>query len=92
MPSKTLMVDVFLPPAPIRHGEQNPCFSVASFSNDDEGDKDVTKKVTSALERVTSDYHSGSSSDEDSILTSHLTVPHSHHAYQVLYITFFYCL
>ncbi|XP_029029492.1 protein BTG3 [Betta splendens] len=55
-----------------RYGEQNPCFSVATFCSDEE-DKDVTKKVTTALERVTSDYHSGSSSDEESTHTS----PHS---------------
>ncbi|KAM3869104.1 protein BTG3 [Diretmus argenteus] len=67
-----------------RYGEQNPFFSVASFSSDDEGDKDVTKKVTSALERVTSDYHSGSSSDEESTLASHLTLPHSRHTHQVM--------
>lgn len=58
-----------------RYGEQSPCFSVATFSGDEEDDKDVAKKVTSALERVTSDYHSGSSSDEDSTHTSPLTVP-----------------
>ncbi|KAL3971512.1 hypothetical protein ACER0C_027031 [Sarotherodon galilaeus] len=58
-----------------RYGEQNPCFSVATFSSDDEDGKDVAKKVTSALERVTSDYHSGSSSDEESARTSPLTIP-----------------
>lgn len=58
-----------------RYGEQNPCFSVATFTSDDEDDKDVAKKVTSALERVTSDYHSGSSSDEESTRTSPLTIP-----------------
>ncbi|XP_039869303.1 protein BTG3 [Simochromis diagramma] len=58
-----------------RYGEQNPCFSVATFSSDDEDGKDVSKKVTSALERVTSDYHSGSSSDEESARTSPLTIP-----------------
>ncbi|KAJ8402265.1 hypothetical protein AAFF_G00371300 [Aldrovandia affinis] len=50
-----------------RYGERNLAFTVASFSGDDEDDKEnVTKKVTSAVEKVTSDYHSGSSSDEDS--------------------------
>lgn len=67
-----------------RYGEQNPCFSVASFSNDDEEDKDVAKKVTSALERVTSDYHSGSSSDEESIRTSPLTIPSNRCASQAM--------
>lgn len=75
----------------IRYGEHNPCFSVATFSNDNEEDKDVAKKVTSALERVTSDYHSGSSSDEESIRTSPLTVLNSRSPYQVgLYTIYFY--
>uniref|UniRef100_UPI0037E88981 protein BTG3 n=1 Tax=Semicossyphus pulcher TaxID=241346 RepID=UPI0037E88981 len=67
-----------------RYGEQNPCFSVASFSNDEEEDKDVAKKVTSALERVTSDYHSGSSSDEEGMRTSPLTVPNSRSVSQTM--------
>lgn len=67
-----------------RYGEQNPCFSVASFSSDDEEDRDVAKKVTSALERVTSDYHSGSSSDEESIRTSPLTISSNRCASQAL--------
>lgn len=71
----------------IRYGEQNPCFSVATFSNDEEEDKDVAK-VTSALERVTSDYHSGSSSDEESTRTSPLTVPNSRCSYKVLHHKF----
>lgn len=68
----------------IRYGEQNPCFSVATFSSDKEEDKEVARKVTSALERVTSDYHSGSSSDEESTRTSPLTIPNNRCAYQVL--------
>ncbi|KAM4546169.1 protein BTG3 isoform 1-T2 [Fundulus diaphanus] len=67
-----------------RYGEQNPCFSVATFSSDDEDDKDVAKKVTSALERVTSDYHSGSSSDEESTRSSPLTVPNSRWTHQAM--------
>ncbi|KAM4726460.1 protein BTG3 [Anableps anableps] len=67
-----------------RYGEQNPCFSVATFSSDDEDDKDVAKKVTSALERVTSDYHSGSSSDEESTHSSPLTVPSSRWTHQTM--------
>lgn len=79
---------VFFPLNPIiRYGEHNPCFSVATFSNDNEEDKDVAKKVTSALERVTSDYHSGSSSDEESIRTSPLTVLNSRCPYQVCHYT-----
>lgn len=64
---------------------------MATFSNDNEEDKDVAKKVTSALERVTSDYHSGSSSDEESIRTSPLTVLNSRCPYQVCHDTI-YCL
>ncbi|XP_069001729.1 protein BTG3 [Embiotoca jacksoni] len=67
-----------------RYGEQNPCFSIATFSSNDEDDKAVAKKVTSALERVTSDYHSGSSSDEESTHNSPLTVPSSRCAYQTM--------
>ncbi|KAM6984337.1 LOW QUALITY PROTEIN: protein BTG3 [Tautogolabrus adspersus] len=67
-----------------RYGEQNHFFSVASFSNDDKEDKDVAKKVTSALERVTSDYHSGSSSDEEGMRASPLTVPNSRSAKQTM--------
>ena len=65
----------------IRHGETNPWFSLATFSND-EDDKDVAK-VTQALERVTSDYHSGSSSDEEATRTSPHTVHNSRSDYKV---------
>jgi protein Tob/BTG len=41
---------------------------VASFSEGEADEKEVARKVTSALERVTSDYSSGSSSDEDCTL------------------------
>lgn len=67
-----------------RYGEQNPCFSVATFPSEEEDGKDVAKKVTSALERVTSDYHSGSSSDEEGTRTSPLTIDHSRGAYQAM--------
>ena len=79
----------FSSPPIIRYGEQNPCFSVATFANDEEEDKDVAKKVTSALERVTSDYHSGSSSDEESVHTSPLTISNSRCSYQVLHNIFY---
>ncbi|KAK5859147.1 hypothetical protein PBY51_003234 [Eleginops maclovinus] len=65
-----------------RHGEQNPWFSVATFS-DDEDDKEVAK-VTKALERVTSDYHSGSSSDEEVARTSPHTVHNSRWEYKAI--------
>ncbi|XP_038846090.1 protein BTG3 [Salvelinus namaycush] len=69
-----------------RYGERNLAFTVASFSGDDK--EDVTKKVTSAVERVTSDYHSCSSSDEDSGLRETRpppTFPQNRHKYQVIY-------
>lgn len=56
--------------------ENKPYLTVATMSSDDEDDKELAKKVTSALERVTSDYHSGSSSDEESARNSPLTLPH----------------
>ncbi|XP_066507404.1 protein BTG3 [Hoplias malabaricus] len=74
-----------------RYGEKNLAFTVASFSSDDDDDdddkEDVTKKVTSAVERVTSDYHSGSSSDEDSgYRESRITsFPHNHPPFQLIY-------
>ncbi|XP_034744917.1 protein BTG3 [Etheostoma cragini] len=78
-PELTLWVD----PGSVccRVGEQNPCFSVASFSKTKDEDKDVAK-VTSALERVTSDYHSGSSSDEESTRAPPFALPNTHCAYQ----------
>ncbi|XP_037322683.2 protein BTG3 [Pungitius pungitius] len=80
-PELTLWVD----PGEVscRYGENNPCFSVARFSKYAEGDTDIVK-VTSALERATSDYHSGSSSDEESTRTSPLTVFNGRNAYQTM--------
>ncbi|KAL0994391.1 hypothetical protein UPYG_G00121590 [Umbra pygmaea] len=71
-----------------RYGEKNLAFTVASFSGDEDDKEDVTKKVTSAVERVTSDYHSGSSSDEDSGLRETRlppTISNNRHTYQVVY-------
>ncbi|GAB1300387.1 Protein BTG3 [Apodemus speciosus] len=49
-----------------RYGEKNNAFIVASFENEDENKDEISKKVSRALDKVTSDYHSGSSSsDED---------------------------
>lgn len=73
-----------------RYGEKNHGFTVASFSSDDDDDKvDVTKRVTSAVERVTSDYHSGSSSDEDTSFREPLFTPpfHNQPPYQVHNVT-----
>ncbi|XP_062340957.1 protein BTG3 [Osmerus eperlanus] len=67
-----------------RYGEKNHAFTVASFSGDNDDDKeDVTKKVTSAVERVTSDYHSGSSSDEENSFRETLTLPQRHSTFQM---------
>ncbi|XP_056415398.1 protein BTG3 [Hyla sarda] len=47
-----------------RYGEKNPSFVVASF--DCKEDKmEISRKVNYAMEKVTSDYHSGSSSDDE---------------------------
>ncbi|XP_028938570.1 protein BTG3 isoform X2 [Ornithorhynchus anatinus] len=48
-----------------RYGEKNNAFVVASFQSGDENKDEISKKVTSAVDKVTSDYHSGSSSDEE---------------------------
>ncbi|XP_024921341.1 protein BTG3 [Cynoglossus semilaevis] len=61
-----------------RYGERSLCFSVATFSSDEEQDKYVAKKVISALTRVTSDYHSDSSSDEERTRTPPLMIDPSH--------------
>lgn len=61
-----------------RLAENKPYLTVATMSSDDEDDKELAKKVSSALERVTSDYHSGSSSDEESTRNSPLTLPNRH--------------
>lgn len=71
-----------------RYGEKNHAFTVARFSGDDEEDKeDVTRKVTSAVEKVTSDYHSGSSSsDEDASAREACpppALPQRRHAFQM---------
>ncbi|ELW71634.1 PGAP2-interacting protein [Tupaia chinensis] len=48
-----------------QYGEKNNAFIVASFENENEHKDEISKKVTRALDKVTSDYHSGSSSDEE---------------------------
>ncbi|KAF0879936.1 BTG3 protein, partial [Crocuta crocuta] len=48
-----------------RYGEKNNAFIVASFENEDENKDEISKKVTRALDKVTSDYHSGSSSSDE---------------------------
>lgn len=49
----------------LRYGEKNNAFIVASFENEDENKDEISKKVTRALDKVTSDYHSGSSSSDE---------------------------
>ncbi|KAM3934002.1 protein BTG3 [Leptodactylus fuscus] len=46
-----------------RYGEKNPSFVVASFESKDQ--MEISQKVNRAMEKVTSDYHSGSSSDDE---------------------------
>ncbi|MEJ1283048.1 B cell translocation gene 3 [Cricetulus griseus] len=48
-----------------RYGEKNNAFIVASFENEDENKDEISKKVSRALDKVTSDYHSGSSSSDE---------------------------
>lgn len=48
-----------------RYGEKNNAFIVASFESEDENKDEISKKVTRALDKVTSDYHSGSSSSDE---------------------------
>ncbi|XP_038622246.1 protein BTG3 isoform X2 [Tachyglossus aculeatus] len=43
----------------------DPCEVCCSFKSGDENKDEISKKVTSAVDKVTSDYHSGSSSDEE---------------------------
>uniref|UniRef100_M3YEV5 Anti-proliferative protein domain-containing protein n=1 Tax=Mustela putorius furo TaxID=9669 RepID=M3YEV5_MUSPF len=47
------------------YGEKNNAFIVASFENEDENKHEISTKVTRALDKVTSDYHSGSSSSDE---------------------------
>lgn len=56
-----LFLDFFI----LRYGEKNNAFIVASFENEDENKDEISKKVTRALDKVTSDYHSGSSSSDE---------------------------
>uniref|UniRef100_F7H1K1 BTG anti-proliferation factor 3 n=1 Tax=Callithrix jacchus TaxID=9483 RepID=F7H1K1_CALJA len=48
-----------------RYGEKNNAFIVASFENEDENKDEISRKVTRAFDKVTSDYHSGSSSSDE---------------------------
>ncbi|XP_073473168.1 protein BTG3 [Aquarana catesbeiana] len=57
-----------------RYGEKNPSFVVASFDSKDDEKMEISQKVNYAMDKVTSDYHSGSSS-EDEVYISHKTTP-----------------
>ncbi|KAG8434491.1 hypothetical protein GDO86_012752 [Hymenochirus boettgeri] len=46
-----------------RYGEKNEPFTIASFIGKD--GNSVSKRISSAVEKATSDYHSGTSSDEE---------------------------
>ncbi|CAI9614503.1 unnamed protein product, partial [Staurois parvus] len=90
-----------------RYGEKNPSFVVASFDSKDDEKMEISQKVNYAMEKVTSDYHSGSSS-EDEVYISHKTpptpvIPRTCDIYQVfnwigvcvfffVFFFFFYCL
>ena len=53
----------------LRYSEDTPPFTLARFIGDDDNEN-VLLKVRSALERVTSDYHSETSSDDDGVCIS----------------------
>ncbi|KAM4044349.1 protein BTG3 [Anomaloglossus baeobatrachus] len=57
-----------------RYGEKNPSFVVASFaSNNDQ--MEISQKVMYAMDKVTSDYHSGSSSDDEVYINKKIPPP-----------------
>ncbi|KAG9486165.1 protein BTG3 isoform X2 [Eleutherodactylus coqui] len=55
-----------------RYGEKNPSFVVASFESTDDK-MEMSRNVNYAMEKATSDYHSGSSSDDEVYV--HKTIP-----------------
>ncbi|XP_063812430.1 protein BTG3 [Pseudophryne corroboree] len=57
-----------------RYGEKNPSFVVASFESIDDQSKNP-QKVAYPSEKVTSDYHSGSSSSDDEVYVTQKTPP-----------------
>ncbi|KAK1155952.1 maternal B9.10 protein-like [Acipenser oxyrinchus oxyrinchus] len=52
-----------------RYGERNPAFSVAQFEGQGET-RELSLCISSAVEKATSDYQSGASSDEESVCSS----------------------
>lgn len=57
-----------------RYGEKNPSFVVASFESTDDK-MAISRKVNYAMEKVTSDYHSGSSSEDDIYVNKKILSP-----------------
>ncbi|KAJ6653938.1 hypothetical protein lerEdw1_007570 [Lerista edwardsae] len=68
----TIWVDPF--EVSCRYGEKNPPFTVAHFENNEE-DPDLSLHINQAVEKATSDYHSGTSSDEESCSTEPKSIP-----------------
>ncbi|KAM5131866.1 protein BTG4 [Mantella aurantiaca] len=56
-----------------RYGEKNNPFTIASFMGKD--DFNVSKRISTAVEKATSDYHSGTSSDEETTIKKPKTIP-----------------
>ncbi|KAM4652532.1 protein BTG4 [Discoglossus pictus] len=56
-----------------RYGEKNSPFTIASFIGKE--DHNVSKRISSAVEKATSDYHSSTSSDEEPSGKEPKTIP-----------------
>ncbi|KAE8592593.1 hypothetical protein XENTR_v10018803 [Xenopus tropicalis] len=56
-----------------RYGEKNDPFTIANFKGKD--DCNVPKRISNAVEKATSDYHSGTSSDEEPTNKEPKTIP-----------------
>ncbi|KAG9482179.1 hypothetical protein GDO78_011074 [Eleutherodactylus coqui] len=56
-----------------RYGEKNSPFTIASFMGKE--DCNVSKRISTAVEKATSDYHSGTSSDEEPPVKEPKTIP-----------------
>ncbi|XP_060106540.1 protein BTG4 [Heteronotia binoei] len=58
-----------------RYGEKNPPFTVAHFDAKEE-DQDLSQRISQAVDKaLTSDYHSGMSSDEEICTTEPKSIP-----------------
>ncbi|XP_018419532.1 PREDICTED: protein BTG4 [Nanorana parkeri] len=56
-----------------RYGEKNNPFTIASFMGKE--DFNVSKRISTAVEKATSDYHSGTSSDEEITIKEPKSIP-----------------